>query len=518
MGTTIAACGQGLNSHIWNGSPNYNCTAGGVTVPAFPLGLANQFIPQFATAMPHGPFPVQTSTVSDACLICGGGEYGGESSGNPEGYGWNTNGAGEQISNLTLDLGGGNPNPSTMVIPTAVFGYYTLSSQERTTFSNIKWTDYPPAGGAGFFFDRTEAPTAGVGSSNPAGTTRPVLRDLSLTGAGVPCSNPCYAYGIVQEGANTQITFGSTTGTPCNPYPIAWVSAVVSGNITGITVGSGGNCPVATQGNITCSITAAPATYPFGTGANPTAVCTGLLNFMGTTSLQGITVPITPTSAFPQGLNSGGMILENVNLFATDASNSTIQDGVWIEGVVNPLVGHLHCQGMNTASPGYCEHMGAGHPVFGGSFLTHDVLNLAAGTELLGPGVDNNQTFVSISATGSTQNLIYDQKNGGPGGLQLTSATYGGEIAQYQPGSMLTAAALGPTLYNHLNNQLNPGPINSSKQRQLGHLHAGVNEFLHDPVCSSLDQHACVCRERSESPSSLSGDPLHHAAHPDVSS
>jgi hypothetical protein len=144
VGTTIAACGNGLldnppNQIIWNG---VNCTAGGVTVNPFPNGVTLQ-----AFTVPHGPFKNISSTY--ACLLCGGGESGGT-----EGSGWNLDGAGEQISNITLDLGGGLNNSGIVV-----FGYYTLSSQERTVFSNMKWTDYGTQGGAGYFFDRTEAPT-----------------------------------------------------------------------------------------------------------------------------------------------------------------------------------------------------------------------------------------------------------------------------------------------------------------------------------------------------------------------
>jgi hypothetical protein len=150
---------------------------------------------------------------------------------------------------------------------------------------------------------------------------------------------------------------------------------------------------------------------------------------------------------FSQGLNSGGMILENVNMFA---SPGLIQDGLWIEGIVNPLIGHLHCQGMNTSSttPGFCEHVGAGHVVFGGGFLTHDVLNTAAGLIDLGPGIDNNQTLVSLSATTPGQYIVNDEKNN----VQLTVTAFNGEISQYLPGSLLTTASQGPTLYSHLNN------------------------------------------------------------------
>ncbi|MGO9649365.1 MAG: hypothetical protein ACLPOO_15065 [Terriglobales bacterium] len=441
MGTTIAACGAGLNhTVIWGGS---SCLGGAVNVfPNGPTGVPAT-LPAFT--VPHGPFQNLTAN-ANACLLCGGGENGTL----PEGSGWNSNGAGEQISNVTLDLGGGNGAGT----GPAVFGYYSLSSQERTTFSNMKWADYSPQGGAGYFFDRTEAPTGtgAPGAPNPAGATRPVLRDQSLVGAGPTCPN-LLCYGIVQEGANITIAFGSTSSTTaaCNPYPILWVTGVnSSGMITGVAIGYGGNCPLSTRSLLTCNIYGASASYPWNTTGNldPFAPCLSLLTFSGS-GISSIALPISSASGFPPfplGFSSGGMILENVNMFA---SPGLIQDGLWMDGVVNPLIGHLHCQGMSTTAPlGYCEHIGAGNPVTGGTFLTHDTLDIAGGLADLGLAVDGSQTFVSMRATASGQDIIFDEKNN----VHLTALAYNGEVGQYLPGSFLTAANQGTTFYGHVNN------------------------------------------------------------------
>jgi hypothetical protein len=130
----------------------------------------------------------------------------------------------------------------------------------------------------------------------------------------------------------------------------------------------------------------------------------------------------------------------NVNMFA---SPGKIQDGIRMEGVVNPLIGHLHCQGMF----GYCEHVGAGHVVFGGASMTHDVLDIAMGLADAGPAIDGNQTFISMSATGASQDIIFDERSN----VHLTAATYNGEIAQYLLGGFVLNSHLNNTLANSAN-------------------------------------------------------------------
>ncbi|HEY7413574.1 MAG TPA: hypothetical protein VH593_00145, partial [Ktedonobacteraceae bacterium] len=158
----------------------------------------------------------------------------------------------EQISNIRLDLGGVN----------GIFGFYTLNASERSVYSGITWGNHGTVSGAGFFFDNSESPQQSPLGVNLSGTTRPVLRDLTLMGGTNACIQSgaipgCYA--IVQEGAPINIAFGPATA--CSgSLPIAWVTSVnSSGQITGINVGSGGSgCGT----SLTCTIVGAPTGYP----------------------------------------------------------------------------------------------------------------------------------------------------------------------------------------------------------------------------------------------------------------
>jgi len=165
---------------------------------------------------------------------------------------------------------------------------------------------------------------------------------------------------------------------------------------------------------------------------------------------EGMTPPSTKLA--------GGPIIENVNIFdAPETSpnpNNTITDGIWMQGVENPIIGHLHCQGMS----GYCEHYGINEPVRGGVFIAHDVLNVAAGLIDLGPGIDNNQTLMTLAsgvAPGGANGLLLDEKNG----VSISTAAYP-VIGEYLPGNLLAGSTptstggvvQGPTLLGHLNN------------------------------------------------------------------
>jgi hypothetical protein len=332
---------------------------------------------------------------------------------------------GEQIINVRLDIGGVD----------GLFGFYTLNESDRSVYSSMRWSDYPPgtASAAGLFFDRAEAPQQLVPLKPP------VLRDLSLT-QGVNPNNPdgtasCSGcYGIVQEGSAISVVFNG-----CTTSPIAWVTGVNSGGaITSLAVGSGGTC--SNPMSVTATITGAPTAYPWGTTTDGVATCPSascVLNFSGN-SLISITVvnPLTSTVPFPTVLTSSGMILENVNLFPSlgTSGNFSIQEGMWIEGVTNPFIGHFHCTGTLL----YCEHYGFGQPVAGGSLITHDsLIGAANGLVDLGVGIDNNQTLISMMAVNG--NIIKDEKNG----FTLASSSTN-EVGQYFP--------QGLGLYSHLNN------------------------------------------------------------------
>jgi hypothetical protein len=118
-----------------------------------------------------------------------------------------------------------------------------------------------------------------------------------------------------------------------------------------------------------------------------------------------------------------------------------------MQGVENPIIGHLHCQGMS----GYCEHYGISEPVRGGVFIAHDVLNVATGLIDLGTGIDNNQTLMTLASgvTSGASSLLLDERNG----VSISTAAYP-VIGEYLPGNLLAGGAgiLGPTLYGHLNN------------------------------------------------------------------
>lgn len=424
-GTTIAACGPGL--------PIYSsgaCTVGGNSVPRFPNGHHNPVMLTFYGQ--HGPFPPGTY----ACLVGGGGQ--GSQFPNGEGHGWESDASGEQISNIKFDLGGND----------AIFGFYTQNEQERSVYSNLRFSDFGSLSGAAWFSDRSDAPTT------QNGPTRNVLRDVSLTSPNISMPPDCVAsgsspgcYGIVQEGLPIAIQFNKGS---CNRTPTAYASTVdtTTGAITAITVvdNGGGGCNSGTLPTVTSIV---GATSTFGTEGAHLATATVTLN-------GGVVQSVTPTpgvvgnAGYPQPTLTGGIILENVNLFAnngmTGSNTGKIQEGVWADGITNPLIGHLHCQGMN----GYCEHYAAGAPVTGGAFITHDSLTFAQGLIELGFGIDNNQTLISMSMPtfgGSGKNIIQDDRNN-----QTFAANVYPQIAEYLPGSSLTAAGQGPTLYGHLNN------------------------------------------------------------------
>jgi len=425
-GTVILACGPGLPSSIWV-QATFSCLVNSTSVPQFPTGPGAAKIASFN--VPHGPFPLVIAPLAYACLICGGGQGAVVSMTFPggEGNGWNNDASGEQISNLKLDLGGNS----------YIFGYYTLNESERSVSSNFRWSGCgsstgPSVNSAGVFYDRTEAPT-GVGNSNLSGTTRNVLRDVTMTGGPMGVDNSS-CYGIVQEGANITITF-----TSCLTSPLAWITAVGAGG----TISAGGYSFVSESGancsNLgiptTCQVTGAPPSYPPGTGDVMNATCNPTISSGKLTGLA-----ISSSGGYPTGFSTGGLILENVNIFASTAAPSgTIAEGLWMEGVANPYVGHLHCQGMD----GYCEHIGAGNPVQGGIFITHDTLDIALGLMRMGPAVDGNQTMISMAALGgAAQNIITNEQNSQyqTNTVNLTAGNYAGHIAQYSPGTHLANA------------------------------------------------------------------------------
>jgi hypothetical protein len=227
--------------------------------------------------------------------------------------------------------------------------------------------------------------------------------------------------------------------------------------------------------------------YPWPTGESTNAVCTPTISTSGTTSgkLIGLTLN-SGGGGYPNGFYSGGMILENVNLFA---STGEIQDGLWMEGLINPLVGHLHCQGMY----GYCEHIAAGNLVAGGAFLTHDTLSTATGLIDLGPGIDGNLTLISMRAAASGQYIVYDEANK----VYLTATASSLEIGQYFPG--------GLALNSHLNNGTTPNdnagtcPLTSATTCTV----TFTTHWNVAPVCVATDQSSIATVQASPSTTQL---------------
>lgn len=382
-GTVIAACGPGLNGvnginyNVNTSSPN-TCSWAGGSVPQFPQSTAVTLT--FTIA--HGPFPKSSSlppgSAPYACVICGGGE-----GPTGDGSGWSTNGSGEEIRDLRIDIGG-NSN---------IFGYYTQNEMERNVLelmqiggfgsqSPVSGVTATSSNAADMFYDDTETP-----ASNPA--SRNVIRDISLLG-NYGCGSLCY--GIVYEG-------------------------VVNGS----------------------------------------------------TNL------------------AGGPIVENVNIF-NDGSEAVMTDGIWMQGIENPIVGHLHCKGMT----GYCEHYAITEPMHAGVFIAHDML--AGGGSLidLGPNIDNNQTLMTL--TSAANSILNDQKNG----VTIASGAYPSGIGEYLPGNMLmgstggTAPIQGPILYGHLNNataaSANAGTCTFPPTSSLSCTVNFIPPFQVAPACVANDQ------------------------------
>jgi hypothetical protein len=469
-GTIIAACGPGLNgvagiTYATVTSP-HKCTFGASgSVPTFPQAGSSVLTFNFI----HGPFP--TGTYS--CVICGGGE---DSTG--DGNGWNMLGAGEEIHDLRIDVGGNNN----------IFAYYTMNEMERSLYQLIRFGGFGSAlsgastNAAGMFFDDTESPN---GQPGPA---RNVIRESTFTGDVGACST---CYGIAYEGSKYTIVFPSCTG--ANP-PIAEVTTVSGGSITGMQVvygGSVGGC--APGSSTTYTVYAAPSTY----GASP-------ISGSGTAS-ENASQQVTGITAFPSGSSwpqpgfTGGPTIENVNLFSGSSVGQTITDGVWMQGVVNPNVGHLHCQGTS----GYCEHYGESQPMGGGVFTTHDTLSNASGLVDLGPGIDNNQTFLTLAS--QSGNLVFDEKNG----VTLSVAGYP-NLAEYIPGNLLAGSAgtlQGPTFYGHFNNNAATTDNAGTCGLSAGTPHVCTYTFARPwnsaPVCTANDQTNAAVIKVSPSTSSV---------------
>jgi hypothetical protein len=106
-------------------------------------------------------------------------------------------------------------------------------------------------------------------------------------------------------------------------------------------------------------------------------------------------------------------------------SGDTITDGLWMQAIENPVIGHLHCQGMS----GYCEHYAINQPVTGGVFMAHDMLDVAAGLIDLGPMIDNNQTLMTL--TTAVGYLVFDETNN----VFLLHSSYP-SVGEYLPGNL----------------------------------------------------------------------------------
>ncbi len=215
------------------------------------------------------------------------------------------------------------------------------------------------------------------------------------------------------------------------------------GEITGITVGYESSQCGTNYGNpaLTCTIYGGPLNFPWSSTSDArvsTSNSTPNLQFSNTGALTGFNTPLSSDTGttFSANLSSGGMTLDGVNIFTSLPTGlAQIQEGLWMEGIANPLIGHLHCTNTNR----YCEYYAYGQPLDGGVFYNHDSLQGAsAGLIDLGYGIDNNQSLISFSALNG--NIIYDQKNK----FTLTSSSAVTKVGQYFP--------QGLALYTHLNN------------------------------------------------------------------
>ena len=150
-GATILACGptislalqnQGL---MWTGGANPQCTYSTFTIPVYQFPdttAADTVIMQFA--YPHGPFPAGLYS----CILCVSGEGNSYNATPQEGLGWMQDGDASRISGIKLDLGG-NSN---------IFGYYTVSSQERAELLDTRGGPACGTDCADVFYDRSESP------------------------------------------------------------------------------------------------------------------------------------------------------------------------------------------------------------------------------------------------------------------------------------------------------------------------------------------------------------------------
>jgi len=372
-------------------------------------------------AYPHGPFPAGLYS----CILCVSGEGNSYNATPQEGLGWMQDGDASRISGIKLDLGG-NSN---------IFGYYTVSSQERAELLDTRGGPACGTDCADVFYDRSESPY-GNGANANSGTTRPVIRDFNMAAETTSACTSCY--GIVFEGSDylVQLTQGS-----CDTQPLAYVNSVTSGASPTLTLkivnNGGGNCDNHSN-NPGCTIQSAPVSFTVSSSTPhtlsgmtyPSYTCTP--TFSGSPHvINGFNLTVPMGSKLNPSFFTGGPLFEDINI---DPAN-TFVNGIWVEGVSNAEISKVHCLNLSDScvsfggeTPSYMSPPTAAVTI-AGILRNIDYNSGAFGTVTLGYGIDNGQTLNSITSGGT--NLIRDLYNG----QTLSVMSYGNSLNQYTPGS-----------------------------------------------------------------------------------
>jgi len=391
-GAGIYACANGVTTPgnaNWDGT---KCNPNGTAVPAFP-DTSN---PQTHAVIFHYPhYKFQAGTYYAV--------YYEGAQGTSWGEGWNHDGIGFGLRNITLDCGG----------ISNCFAFYNQNIDIRNDYRNNQAEGLGASNSAGWFIDGAESPTQQAG---PARFTMD-QDNVNMQLAGTSSS----AYGFVYEGAKTAITF---TQGGCATMPAAHVMTITGSAITQIKVDNNG-----------------------GSGCvNPTATAWGAPTSFGGTPISGATMTVTVTGGVVtavtasgagntgyKGLTSTGpYAFSHLSVTNTTGTQGYGQIGVAIDGTINPNVDVAHAEWQQ----GYAVEIGGTQLVMGGKISAVDAsANGNIGSALLlGPGADGQQ-LVSTIASGANNYIVDVNKSFTANATNCPNSD--GVVTRYIPGTVI---------------------------------------------------------------------------------
>lgn len=392
-GAGIYACANGPSTPStanWDGT---RCNPNGTPVPAFP-DITNPQTHGIVFHYPHYKFPAGTYY----------GVYYEGAQGTTWGEGWNHDGIGFGLRNISLNCGG----------LSNCFAFYNQNIDIRNDYRNNQVGGLGAANSAGWFIDGAEAATQQAGPARFTMDQDNVNMELAAT------SNS--TYGFVYEGAKTAITF---TQGGCATMPAAHVVSIAGGGaITQIKVDNNGGSGCV---NPTATAWGAPTSF----GGVPVTSATMTVSVSG-----GIVTAVTASGAGNAGYkgltSSGPYAFEHLSVTNTSSNQTYGQVGIAIDGTINPNVDFVHAEWQQ----GYAVEIGGTQTVIGGRISGIDASangNIGSGL-LLGPAADGQQF---ISAVGSGANNYLVDANTGFAASTANCPNADGVVTRYMPGTVI---------------------------------------------------------------------------------